>query len=66
MGVEKAHQGSWAAHNLALEVVLRSVAWAHELVLVLQQQHLSDIHLTHIQTALSSLDISNTDCPISE
>ena len=31
------HQGSWAAHNLALCIVLRSVAWALELVLILQK-----------------------------
>jgi hypothetical protein len=30
-----AHQGSWAAHNLALCIVLRSVARALELVLIL-------------------------------
>lgn len=32
------HQGGGAPHNLALCIVLRSVAWAHELVLILRSQ----------------------------
>lgn len=35
--LKDAHQGSWATHNLALCIVLRSVAWALELVLILHR-----------------------------
>ena len=42
------HQGGWAADLLALTVVLGTVAWAHELVLVLQI-HTTPGYLTNTQ-----------------
>lgn len=45
--MEAAYQRSWASHNLALVVVLRSVARAHELVLSLYMPP------THASSAMS-------------
>ena len=42
-----AHQGGGAADNLALEVVLRAVAGAHELVLVLRRRALQCLSQLH-------------------